>query len=52
MNTGDIVSVRTKDSIIDNVHIKKADDYSLELHIDKDDSLRFGLGNGDIVTLE
>lgn len=52
LNTGDIVSVRTKDSIIDNVHIKKADDYSLELHIDKDDSLRFGLGNGDIVTLE
>ena len=52
-NTNDVVSVKTKDGyIIDNVHIKKDDTYSLELHIDKDESKKYNLENGDIVILE
>lgn len=52
-NTNDIVSVKTKDGyVIDNVHIKKDGNYSLELHVDKDEAKKYNLENGDIVILE
>ena len=52
-NTNDIVSVKTKDGyVIDNIHIKKDDTYSLELHVDKDEAKKYNLENGDIVILE
>ena len=50
---GSVVNLKTKDNlVIDNVHIKKGPLFSIELHIDKDDSKRFNLDNGDIVVLE
>ncbi len=36
---GQIVSVVVGNKIINNVHIKKADDYKLEFHINKDDAI-------------
>lgn len=48
----DIVSVITKDNkIINDVHIKKGDNFTLELHIDKDVALKYNLSNGDKVIL-
>ena len=52
-DNGDIVSVRKLDgTIINNVHIKKHNDYSLEMHIDKYNSLVYSLYDGDKVILE
>lgn len=53
LNTGDIVKVKIRDNIyIENVHIKKKDTYTLEMHIDKDDAIKYNLNNGDKVILE
>ena len=51
-NNGDIVTVKFNDQIIDNVHIKTGDNYTLEMHLDKSDSARFNINNGDYVDLE
>ena len=52
-SNNDIVRVRTKDGqIIDNVHIKKADNFVLEMHIDVDNSKKYNLVTNDIVILE
>ena len=42
----------SNDKIIDDVHIKENDSYVLELHIDKDDALKYGLNTGDYIELE
>lgn len=53
LNTGDIVRVKVRDNLyIENVHIKKKDTYKLEMHIDKDDAVKYNLNNGDKVILE
>ena len=52
-NNGDIVKVITEDNqVIDNVHIKMSDKFTLELHLDKTDATVFNLDNGDEVNLE
>ena len=51
-NNGDIVTVRFNDKIIDNVHIKMADHFALEMHVDKTDALEYGLSNGDYIDLD
>lgn len=49
----DVVSVKTKDGVVINdVHIKKHDSFSLEMHIDKDNSKLYNLVDGDKVILE
>jgi len=53
MHEDDIVKLKVRDNIImDNVYIKKDPTFVLELHIDKDDSKKYNLNNGDIVILE
>ena len=47
-----VVSVLFNNQVIDNVVIKKSDDYELEMHVDRDDALLFGLSTGDYVDLE
>ena len=50
---GDIVKVITSNGMImDDVHIKENDNYELEMHIDKNDALEFGLNTGDYIDLE
>lgn len=49
---GDIVRVLSNGKIMDNVHIKENDSYVLELHIDKDDAMEYGLNTGDYIELE
>lgn len=52
-NNNDIVNVKTKDgTIIKNVHIKKHNSFTLEMHIDKDNSSKYNLVDGDKVILE
>ena len=51
-NNGDIVNVKFKDQIIDNVHIKMKDSYILEMHVDRTDANTFGLNNGDYIDLD
>ena len=48
----DIVTVMANGKVMDNVHIKMADSFTLELHIDRTDANLFGLENGDYVDLE
>lgn len=48
----DIVSVLANGRAMDDVHIKEKDSYVLELHIDKDDALEFGLNTGDYIELD
>ena len=48
----DIVKVMANNRLMDDVHIKEKDSYVLELHIDKDDALEFGLNTGDYIDLE
>lgn len=48
----DIVKVIANGIVMDDVHIKERDSYALELHIDKDDALEFGLNTGDYIDLE
>ena len=50
---GDIVKVITSNGMVmDDVHIKENDNYVLEMHIDKNDALEFGLNTGDYIDLE
>ena len=51
-NNRDIVSVKFNDMVIDDVHIKMNDKYSLEMHVDRSDATKFGLNNGDYVDLD
>ena len=51
-NNGDIVKVLSNGKIMDNVHIKENDSYVLELHIDKDDAMEYGVNTGDYIELE
>lgn len=52
-SNNDIVRVRTKEGkVIENVHIKKADNFVLEMHIDIDNSKKYNLVTNDIVILE
>lgn len=51
---GDIVKVKLfgiKGGILDNVHIKVADNFSLELHLDLDDANSHLVVNGDIAEI-
>ena len=48
----ELVSVQYNDIVIDNVHIKIADDYALAFHINKDDALNNNIENGSIVILK
>ena len=48
----DIVSVLANGKVMDNVHIKESDSYVLELHIDKDEAMEYGLNTGDYIDLE
>ena len=50
--TNDIVTVIVNGKKMDNVHIKTADNFVLELHIDRSDAELFGLENGDYIELE
>ena len=47
-----IVKVQFKDKILDNVHIKIADNFALAFHINKDDGIINGIENGSIVILK
>lgn len=49
---GDIVNASFNGKTINDVHIKEKESYVLELHIDKDDALEFGLNTGDYIDLE
>ena len=51
-NNRDIVNVKFKDQIIDNVHIKMKDSYILEMHVDRTDANTYGLNNGDYIDLD
>ena len=51
-NNKDIVSVKFNDMIIDNVHIKMADNFENELHLDRSDGAMYNINNGDYVDLE
>ena len=51
-NNKDIVKVKFNGQIIDNVHIKMSDNFSLEMHVDRTDANKYGLNNGDYVELE
>ena len=51
-NNGDIVSVKFKDKVIPDVHIKMKDSFTLELHVDRVDANTFGMENGDYIDLE
>ena len=51
-DNNDIVTVKFNDKVIDNVHIKMDDKFSLEMHVDRSDAEAFGLENGDYVELE
>lgn len=48
----DIVTVRANGMVIDNVHIKMGDNFTLEMHIDRTDANLFRLENDDYVDLE
>ena len=43
-----IVSVKINNNIINNVHIKIADNFALALHINKDDAQNNNIESGDI----
>lgn len=47
-----IVSVKINDTIIDNVHIKIADNFALALHINKDDAIKNNIEKGSIAILK
>lgn len=48
----DIVKVKVNNTILDNVHIKIADNFALALHINKDDAQNNNIESGDIAILE
>ena len=47
-NEDEIVSLEVNGTILDNVHIKIADNYALEFHINKDDAQNNNIENGSI----
>lgn len=47
----EIVSVEFNNKILDNVHIKIADNFALAFHINKDDAINNNIENNDIVIL-
>lgn len=47
----EIVKVKFNDVVLDNVHIKIADNFALAFHINKDDAANYNLENGSIVIL-
>lgn len=47
-----LVSVQVGNTILDNVHIKIADNFALELHINKDDAKNSNIENGSIGVLK
>ena len=47
-----MVTVEFNGMKIKDVHIKEKDSYVLELHIDKNDALEYGLNTGDYIDLE
>lgn len=51
-NNNDIVKVLFMGNVIDNVYIKMGDNFTLEMHIDKSDALKYGIENGDYIDLE
>ena len=51
-NNGDIVTVKFNNQVIDNVHIKMADNFVLEMHVDRTDAALYGMENGDYIDLE
>lgn len=48
----DIVSVKVNERILNNVHIKIADNFALELHINKDDARNNNIESGSIAILK
>lgn len=46
-----IVSVIINDKVLDNVHIKIADNFAYEMHINKDDAINNNINNGDVVQI-
>lgn len=48
----EIVEVQYNNRIIEDVHIKIADNYALAFHINKDDAINNGIENGSIVILK
>jgi len=47
-----IVKVKTQNGdIIDDVHIKMDPSFYFEMHIDRDDAIKYNLNSGDIVTI-
>ena len=47
-----IVSVVINNTIIDNIHIKIADNFALALHINKDDAIKNNIEKGSIAILK
>lgn len=47
-----IVSVKVGDKVLDDVHIKIADNYATALHINKDDAKKNNIENGSIAILK
>lgn len=47
-----IVSVQINNTIIENVHIKIADNFALALHINKDDAIKNNIEGGSIAILK
>lgn len=47
-----IVKVKIKDKILDNIHIKIDNNYALVLHINKDEAKRMGIESNDIAILQ
>lgn len=48
----EIVSVKIKNKVIDNVHIKIADNFAFAMHINKDDAERNNIENGDVAIIK
>ena len=46
-----IVSVKINDKVLDNVHIKIADNFAYEMHINKDDAINNNINNEDVVQI-
>ena len=51
-NNGDIVSVKYNNQVINDVHIKMKDSFTLELHVDRTDATSYGMENGDYIDFE
>lgn len=51
-NNNDIVKVYFMGNVIDDVYIKMGDNFTLEMHIDKSDAMKYGIEDGDYIDLE